>query len=193
MSSTYPYRRGFTLIEVLVVIALSTVVMTALTNMLIFFYRTNASVMAQTQAVHQARHALDEITLSLRSALYSGDGSSAFTSVATSSLSLYEDANNDGVTETTTISLANGALTKTSTVNGQAGTTRLLADSVQNDASTPLFTYYDAQGNVLADPVDVTKIAAVSMQIVIDVDQNRDPAPFTLTGLATLRNAKSRL
>ena len=27
----------------------------------------------------------------------------------------------------------------------------------------------------------------------IDVDQNRDPAPFTLTGLATLRNAKSRL
>jgi prepilin-type N-terminal cleavage/methylation domain-containing protein len=193
MSYIRHYRRGFTLIEVLVVIAISTIVMTALTDMLILFYRSNASVLMQTQAVHSTRRALDDMTMLLRSALYGGDGSSALITAATSSLSLYEDTNNDGITEISTFSLSNGILTRSTTRNGDPYTTKILAEYVTNGDAAPVFTYLDKQGSVLTAPVDVSKVAAVAIQMQIDIDPNRDPGPFTLTVVAALRNAKSRL
>ena len=132
MTSRHTYRAGFTLVEMLVVITISTLVMTSLTSMLIVFYRSNAAVLEQTQAIHNSRHAMDIMTIGLRNALYSSDRSTAIIAAATSSLSLYTDTNNDGVLETNTYTLAAGTLTETVLVNDEVVSSRILADGAVN-------------------------------------------------------------
>jgi hypothetical protein len=51
-----------------------------------------------------------------------------------------------------------------------------------------LFTYYDSSGAVLSEPVDVSEVAFVTMDIRVDLNPTRAPNVYALTGSATLRN-----
>jgi hypothetical protein len=64
---------------------------------------------------------------------------------------------------------------------------------IVNNASTPVFTYFDDTGAQLAMPADISKIVSVQATLVVDVNVNRAPVAFTLSGGATLRNLRSQL
>ncbi|MHB0865874.1 MAG: PulJ/GspJ family protein [Minisyncoccota bacterium] len=192
---------GFTLVETLVVIAITALISITLGVLLSYFYKTNQYTLEQSTAVAHARTGIEDAMRYLREASYGSDGSYPVESVSTSSIVFYANVNTDVAIERVTYSLQGGTLYRTVTEPagnppsyvGSIPATTTVATAVVNDPSTPVFQYYDNTGTELTAPVNVSKIASVKTTVVIDVNANRAPVSFTLSGGATLRNLKVQL
>ncbi|HQU07846.1 MAG: hypothetical protein B7X04_02135 [Parcubacteria group bacterium 21-54-25] len=191
--------RGFTLIEMLVTIAITAVVMTALTFLIQYFYRTNTYVFEQTAAVENARNGVLTAMRYLREASYGADGSYPITSVATSSVEFYVDIQGNGIVDRVHLYRLGTTLYQGVTVPvgnplsyvGQPEATTTLATYVRNSTSTPIFRYYDAKGNELTPPITVANIASVNTTVTVNLNPARAPEDFTLSVGATLRNLRA--
>jgi prepilin-type N-terminal cleavage/methylation domain-containing protein len=191
--------RGFTLIEMMVVIAILTVVGISLIGMISYVYKTNTFVFQESTATDNARRGIEYAFENLREATYGADGSYPIAAAATPTITFYADVDSDGTVEKIRYYLSNGNLYRgvanpagsPPSYTGQPELTTTVASYVQNGTSTPIFHYYDDTGAELASPFDVSKIASVSVVIGIDVDTKRAPITFTLIGSATLRNLRS--
>lgn len=187
-----------TLMEMLVVIAIVSSVGIALSGAIQFFYKSNAYLLEQTAALDSARRGLREAVSAIRESSYGDDGSYPVETAATSSLAFYSDYDKDESVEKETYKLQNGTLYRV-VVNsggsppgytGQALSTTTIATSVTN-GTVPLFTYYDANGAQLsATSTDESRIASVTITLMVDLNPNRAPNVFTLTESATLRNLR---
>lgn len=193
-------RRGFTIIEMLVVIAITAAVGGALTGMIQYFYQSNAYLLEQTDALDNARRAMLDAVQTLREASYGDDGSYPVAAAATSTVTFYADVNNTGSVEKVRYYLSNGTLYRGVTnsagtppvYTGQAEATTTVAAYVRNASSTPLFTYYDHTGAVLSSTsTPISQISAVTISVWIDLNPNRAPNVFNLSETATLRNLRS--
>jgi prepilin-type N-terminal cleavage/methylation domain-containing protein len=190
-------RRGFTLVETLMAIALTALVSLALAQMLRYFYVTNAYALQESQAVASARRAIEDSMRALREASYGADGAYPIRSAGTSSLAFFADVDGDGTVEAVSYALVGNTLYEAVTepagasYAGQSPATSTIAAYVTNDAATPVFTYYDAAGEALSAPVDIAEIASVETRVVVDVNVNRAPVAFTLASEATLRNLRA--
>ena len=193
-------KLGFTLVETIVVISMTALVSVTLGWLLAYFYKTNAYALEQSTAVGQARKGVEDAMLYLREASYGSDGSYPIKSVATSSITFYANTNNDPIIERVTYSLINGTFYRavaTPTGNPPSYASATVATStismpVTNSTSTPMFRYFNNVGAELFAPVDISKISSIRTTIVIDVNVNRSPVAFTLSGGATLRNLKTQ-
>ena len=193
--------RAFTLVETLVVIAITALISITLGVLLSYFYKTNQYTLEQSTAVAHARTGIEDAMRYLREASYGSDGSYPVESVSTSSIVFYANVNTDVAIERVTYSLQGGTLYRTVTEPagnppsyvGSIPATTTVATAVVNDPSTPVFQYYDNTGTELTAPVNVSKIASVKTTVVIDVNANRAPVSFTLSSGATLRNLKVQL
>ena len=194
-------HRAFTLIETIVVVAVTALVMVTLGTMIQYFYRTNEYTLEQSIASGQARQGVESAMTYLREASYGSDGSYPVASAATSTIVFYANVNSSPAIERVTYELIGGTLYQgvaepngnPPSYAGATSATTTIATSVVNGTSTPVFTYYDASGAALPLPIDVAKIASVKTTLVIDVNVNRAPIAFTLSASATLRNLKEQL
>lgn len=188
--------RALTLIETIVTIGITTLVVTALTSTIVFFYRTNDYTIEESAAVWQARNGVESAMTYLREASYGSDGSYPIARVGTSTITFYANIDNSSSIEQLTYSLVKGTLylavgkpvNNPPTYTGMTISTSTVATSVTNGTSTPLFSYFDNTGAQLTTPVNVAKIASIKATLVVDVNVSRAPVAFTLTGAATLRN-----
>lgn len=191
---------GFTLIETVVVVSMTALVLTTLGSLISYFYKTNAYALEQSIAVMQARRGVGDAMLYLREASYGSDGSYPIKSVATSSITFYANTNDDSVIEMVTYSLISGTLYRA--VATPVGNPLSYADAtiatstvslpVTNGTSTPLFRYFNNAGVELFSPIDISNISSIRTTVVVDVNVNRSPVAFTLSGGATLRNLQNR-
>ena len=189
---------GFSLVETVIAISLTSVVIVALGVLIQYFYKTNGYVLEQTQAVNSARRSIENALHDLREASYGTDGSYPIASAATSSITFYANVGDSSGVDKMRYYLSGSTLYRGTTASagsppsyaGQPEVTTLVVDNIRNDAATPLFTYYDTSGAVLSQPVDVSKIASVEVEVLTDVDPNRAPEVYTMTGGATLRNLR---
>ena len=192
--------RAFTLVETVVTAAATALVFVTLGVLLSYFYKTNSFTLEQSTAVGQARRGVEDAMLYLREASYGSDGSYPIKSVATSSITFYANTNNDSAIEQVTYKIINRTFYRTVaapigsplTYVGASISTSTVATSVINGTSTPAFRYFDNAGSELFSPVDISGIASIRTTIVIDVNVNRTPVAFTLSGWATLRNLKNQ-
>lgn len=191
---------GFTLIETIVVVSITALVMMTLGFLVSYFYKTNAYAIEQSTAVGQARRGVEDAMLYLREASYGSDGSYPIKSAATSSLTFYANTDGDLAVERVTYSLISGTLYRvvaTPTGNplsyeGAALATSTISLPVTNGTSTPVFRYFNNSGTELFTPVDISEISSIRTTVVVDVNVNRAPVAFTLSGGATLRNLKNQ-
>jgi prepilin-type N-terminal cleavage/methylation domain-containing protein len=192
-------KQGMTLIEVLAVVAIVSVVGIALNTTIVSFYRNNAYLLEETQALNNAHTGLNEMTRAIREASYGDDGSYPIANAATSTITLYSNADKDTAIEKITYTLVGTSLYRTSinsagnppVYTGQPISTTTLSQYVRNTASNPLFTYYDVSGNQLsATSTPLIKIAAVRVELLDDLNPLRAPNVFTLTETATIRNLR---
>lgn len=189
--------RGFTLIEAIVLIVVTTTLGIALTTIIVNFYRTNNFLLEQTSAIDSARKGLRVSFQNLRQAAYGEDGSYPLQSVATSSVMFFSDVDNDGSVESIRLYLFNGAFYRVvteatgnpPTYTGTISTTTI-ASYVRNATSSPIFRFYDASGTELTGTVDVSEIESISTSLQIDLNPQRAPDILTLTETATLRNLR---
>lgn len=192
-------KLGFTLVETIVVVAMTALVLITLGWLIVYFYKTNAYALEQSTAVGQARHGVEDAMLYLREASYGSDGSYPIKNAATSSITFYANTDDDTVIERVTYSLIKGTLyrvvaTPTGSPLSYVGATiatSTISLPVTNGTSTPVFRYFNNAGAELSAPVDISKVASVRTTVVVDVNVNRAPVAFTLSGGATLRNLKS--
>ena len=191
--------QGFSLIETIVVIAITVVVGIALLNMIQYFYKTNDYVLQEGTAVQSARQGLATSVQELREASYGDDGSYPIASAATSSITFYADINGDGNVEKIQYYLSGTTMYAGVTHSGgsplsyvgQPTSTTTIATYVRNTGSTPIFQYYDDTGALLTYPISVANIALITTDLQIDVDPTRSPSTYSLIGSATLRNLEN--
>lgn len=186
-----------TLIEVLVSISIISVVSLALTSLIQSFYKNNSYLIEETSALASARRGVDNAISSLREATYGDDGSYPISVAGTSTLTIYSDTDQDIGVEKLRYTLVNGTLYEYLTnATGSPLTypsipssTTTIATDVRNTASSPLFTYFDSDGNQLSSTSpDIASISSVKIELLIDLNPNRAPNVFTLSEIATLRN-----
>ena len=187
--------QGFTLIETIVTVALTALVLLAINSLVIYFYRTNAYALEQSQAVASARRSLENALRDLREASYGADGSYPIAATATSSVTFFANINSDPAIEKVRYYLSGSTLYRgttepagsTPSYTGQPEVTTLVVDNIRN-GTTPMFSYYDANGNQLTDPINISDVASVHIEVLTDVNPTRAPNVYTLMGRATLRN-----
>jgi prepilin-type N-terminal cleavage/methylation domain-containing protein len=189
---------GVTLVELLVVMAISVVV----AGVVLGFLQTTTSVVGRTsndvQAENDARLALRTMTQDIRAA---NPNSIAFTSPTVGACP---------TTSTPDTCLSFAILRGTTTAPSCRSTITygLLTDQVQqtrsdsncpttvnisralisnlSNGTTPLFSYYDAQGNQLTSG----QATAKTVKITLVVSYTGAQAPLTLTSTLALRNAR---
>ncbi|MEK7060436.1 MAG: hypothetical protein AAB936_00400, partial [Patescibacteria group bacterium] len=185
-----------TLIETIVVVSITALVMTTLGFLISYFYKTNAYALEQSTAVGQARRGVEDAMLYLREASYGSDGAYPIKSAATSSLTFYANTDDDPAVERVTYSLISGIFYRVVATpagnplsyEGASLATSTISLPVTNGTSTPVFRYFNSVGTELFTPVDVSEISSIRTTVVVDVNVNRAPVAFTLSGGATLRN-----
>ena len=189
---------GFTLIETIVAVALSAVVMTALTSLVRYFYVNNAYVLEASKALSSARLSTGNAMADLREASYGADGSYPIQAVATSSVTFYADINSSTDIERIRYYLSGTTLFRGVTqpngsppsYSGQPETTTLVVDNIRN-GTTSLFMYFDGSGAQLAEPMDVSMVRVVRANVYTDVNPQRAPEIYQLSASATLRNLRN--
>lgn len=191
--------RGFTLVEMIIVIFITGVVGIALNTMISNFYRTNAFLLEQTKAVDNAHRGVSTSFIDLREASYGDDGSYPIQTVSTSSITFFSDVDNDGVVEKIRLYLSNGSFYRGVTEStstpptyvGQKESTTTIANYVRNSTSTPIFKYYDTNGFQLSSStIPIASIASISISLSIDLNPQRAPDILILQETATLRNIR---
>jgi prepilin-type N-terminal cleavage/methylation domain-containing protein len=197
------HTKGFTLLEMVIVIGITAVVGVSLTSMIVYFYKTNDYVLQETQAVHSAQQGITTSMQYLREASYGADGSYPVEYASTSTLIFFADIHNDGTIEQITYSFANGNLYEGITPQsssipptyvGQPTSTTTIATYVVNTKYVPVFEYTDFSGNTIAttSPANVSNVASVITTLKIDVDPSRSPSPYTIGSTATLRTFRGQ-
>lgn len=191
--------RGFTLVETVVVVSLTTLVGLGLLAMIAFFYRSNAFLLEATSAVDSASKGLNEALESLREASYAEDGTYPLASAATSSVTFYGDMDHDASVERVRLYLSGNVLYRSVTdaagnppsYAGQTESTQVIATWVKNATSTPVFRYYDEDGAEITGTIDVARVRSVRTRLDVDINPQRAPNILILEGAATLRNLRT--
>lgn len=186
--------------EMLIVIALTALISGVIGYLIQFFYKTSGYALQESIAVAEARHGVEDAMRYLREATYGSDGSYPIQTAATSSIVFFAKVDNNESVERITYLLSNGTLYRgvasptgsPPTYVGAVTSTSTVAKTVKNATSSPIFRYFNNAGVELTAPYTLSSIASIQTTLTIDVDVNRTPVPFTLSGGATLRNLQNQ-
>lgn len=188
--------RGFSLTETLVVIAVLTTVGIALGSAIQYFYQANAYLFEAAVALENAQRGLNTSLNHIREAVSGEDGSYPLSSAATSSLTFHADIDLDNSVERVRYFMQAGTLYESVTnaagnppsYVGQSAATSTVIQYVRNGTSTPIFRFYDDTGAELSSPFDIGSVHAVGITIETDLNPQKLPNIYTLSGNASIRN-----
>lgn len=190
--------RGFTLIEMLVVIFVVAIISIVIGDSVLSFFKAAEFATGRAGSVSAAQGALDTIVQSVRGSTYGADGSYPIASISPYSLTVFADSGPNSATERITFFVSGTSLFKSvidPTGNPPwysiaASTTADIADGIENAAIGPaLFTYYDAAGNEITDFSHVSDVASVFVNLL---SQSSTSTPvYTLQSYVTLRNLEN--
>ena len=190
------------MVEMLVALSIFIVVMFVITSALVSFYRYNAYGIEQSGAIDSARRGIEPTINHIREATYSDEGAYPIVSAAPNSFSFYSDIDRDSNVEKVRLFIESGVFKKGITesagdppvYDNQPENVFILSKNVRNaDLGVNIFRYYDNTGTEIADLANVSDIAFVKMNIIINVNPDRSPNDFTITASAALRNLKTNL
>lgn len=196
-------QRGLSLVELLVVMAISSIVLIALMNFLASGFPVSRVVFAQAMAAETARLQLQRISKALREARYADTGAYPLAEMEPARIVFYADVDGDDVTERLRYELRGSTLERgiikpsgePLRYDEEEEVASVVAAGVRNGAE-PVFTYYS--GDYPADttpllPADLADVKYIQFQLVIDADPANDPLPVEIISQVQLRNLKTNL
>lgn len=195
-------KRGLSIVEMLVLVAVFGLVMIAVASSVLFFYRTNSNTVEQAFAINSARKGVQSMVRDIRETAYSDAGAFPVIAIATSTFTFYSDVDRDDSVERIRYFLDDTVLRKG--VTNATGdppayvdaneVISLVSDNVRNTAQMiDTFSYFTATGTQITNFADVTDVAFVDVHLIVNINPSRLPEEFTLRGSATLRNLKTNL
>lgn len=184
--------------ETVVTITLMSMVLLALSSAIIFFYRTNASILEQAGAITSARRGIENAMKDLREATVAEDGSFPIVSAGPNSITFYADVDQDNSVERVRYDFTDEVLSRyTLQTSGNppiysgSETVEIISENVRNALfGENVFTYFDIDGNELPESPSALDIKFVTATIIVNINPERAPEEFTLTSSATLRNLR---
>ncbi len=202
MYSSVHTKKGFTLVEVVMTVAIFTLVMYGVFTGIQTFYSYNAYSIAQAHQVDHARRGMEILVRDMREMMYADDGAFPLVIMEPHRIGFFSDVDRDDSVEYVEYTLASTTITKE--IYGATGTppvyattseaTHILSKYVQNMVQgTSTFIYYTQDGVAAGTSTPSTDIAYIRAQIIVNIDQNRDPGQFMLRSSAALRNLKQGL
>jgi prepilin-type N-terminal cleavage/methylation domain-containing protein len=199
-----PYRSGFSLIEILIVVAIAASVIMVVGNLGGNVDLLNNLVSQQLQSASDVEQTLQIMMSEIRSAGPSANGAYPIEVAASSSFTFYSDVNKNGVVERIRYFLASSSIYRG--VTAPVGTPpvyptsgELALDVIDNvippTTSTPLFSYYDAGYTgtqaALAQPVAISAIRLVGISFAADIKPKQAPGPDYFSTFVAIRNLRS--
>jgi prepilin-type N-terminal cleavage/methylation domain-containing protein len=197
-------ERGFTLAEMVIVIAIHTMLLAAIMSAVTLIYKNNSYTFEQANEIEAARRSIGIWVRDAREMTLGADGSYPVAVLQNNKMGFYSDIDRDSNVEYVEYTLSSTTLTK-KTYNPvgsppvysttTADSTEILSIYVQNSLQgVPVFTYYSATGTVLASPsAMLTDMRYVVMKVIVNIDPNRSPGEFMLRASAAPRNIKDNL
>lgn len=184
--------KAFTLIEVIIYSVLIVIVLGAIADFAYSFYKTNDYLLDQRQAVLEAREAFTVMVHDIREARYSQSGAYPVKEATSQQFRFFKDADDDGIIEEVRFWLNGTALIKeVREPDNSLSQTITLSSSLRNDAQgEPLFRYYDASNQLVADSSVLTDIRVVGITFIVNVDPIAPPSELLMNVWVKLRNIK---
>jgi hypothetical protein len=193
---------GFTIIETLVVIGAFAFIMVAVTSSILYFYKSNTITLEQAYAINSARKGIEFMTRDIKEIIYSDEGAYPIISIDANSFYFYSDVDRDSSIERIRYFIDGTDLKKGLTESAGDPPQYLdinevisvVSDNSRNiEQGISVFRYFDNQGNEIIDYANISDVAFVKVNMVVNVNANRLPDEFTLRSSATLRNLKTNL
>lgn len=191
--------RGMSLIEMVVVTAVLSVLMVALTTTVANLYQANGYQEAQAHEVANARRGIDTFVNDVREMTYADNGAYPLVKMQPNLIGFYSDVTGNSNVEYVELGLM-GTTTLVERIYDAASSspmynfttpsqTRILSNYVQNQLEgTSTFLYYDQNGNLATSTTPITAIRYVTVQAIVNIDPTRNPGLFMLRSSAALRN-----
>lgn len=201
---TYPDNRGFTLLELIVAMSIFALFATATAWLLITGIRSNSIIWDQLSTQSDGRRVLREVVDDVRRAESSSIGSYPIVTAGEYELTFYSNIDSDTERERVRFWLDNTVLKK-----GTIHPTGLplsyptsseevvtIANFVVNEQkNTPLFTYFDetytGTSTPLAQPVNVTNVNVVHVELQLEENPDETPVPLNVQTTVHIRNLKT--
>jgi type II secretory pathway pseudopilin PulG len=190
--------RGFTLVETVVWVAITSMILLAIVNSIQYFYRTNTYAVEQSAAVTSAQRGIETMIKTMREAAYSSTGAWPVITMSTSSFSFYADVDADPFIEQIRYTLSGNTVVRgvidpsgDPPVYTNPETTSAISDDVRNnEQGVDMFQYYDGDGNLMTDLTRIAEVRFVEATVIVNVNPQRLPNQFTLRSTAALRNVE---
>lgn len=184
----------------LVTLAIFVLIMGAIVNSILFFYRANSSSLEQAIQVETARRGIELFVRDVREATYGDSGAYPLESMASSSVAFYSDTDFDGAIERIRYTLLGTQLYRnviepsgTPPAYTGGGVTTTVSGYVRNfDENVSVFRYYTASSTEATTTSAISTVVSVTMNLIVDIVQKHTPGTFTLSESATIRNLRAQ-
>lgn len=195
-------QRGYTLIEALIVVALTSIVSVAMAAGINWLYRANAFGIEQSFAIKDARRGAELMIRELREVTTASDGSYALETIDPYSITFFADVTGDARIERVRYYIDNevlnrGVIEPTGSpyaYNAGDEVVTIAADNVRNEVlGTNMLTYYDSSGTVITDMSDLLSVRFVTVDMNVNINPTRLPNDFIIHSSASLRNLKDTI
>jgi len=199
------FKKGFTLVETIVAIALFTVGTQATVLLFSKIMRSKAYSMEMGKASFVVSRSISDLTKYIRKARQSDAGAYPIVSADDNNLVFYSDYDKDEHTERLHIYFNDATDTLYMGVRDPSGTfpityasgdgeTITLAEHIVNTTSDPVFLYYnknypgDTEHNPVDTSADVSEIRLVKIFLKINIDPNNAPDNIQQETFVEMRN-----
>ncbi len=197
-------NRGVGLVEMVVVVAIFSVISIAVWNFGAEIFNFNSTAGSNLTAQSEGRRVLKTMVKELRSVSPSSVGSYALNQTATSSLIFFTDTNGDGVKERIRYFLQGNEVRRGVIIpSGNPLSYNIANESINPiirgvaNGNSAIFVYFDQSytgtSSPLADPVQATAVRLIKINLILDSDPNKEGGIINVTSQVTLRNLKDNL
>ncbi len=188
---------AFSAMEIVVYIGIFSLVMGTVSALILNIYKTHYFSLSQSEAIDSARRALSVMLSAVREASFADNGAYPVEHMSPNEFIFYSDVDNDGKVERVRLFIENHSL-KMGVINSSGSPAsysstdeqiKTVASGVRNsDYSVDLFTYKDAESNIITDLSKLLDLKLLDVRILIDSDPNRPPEYYDFRTSAALRN-----
>lgn len=194
----YIRRRGFTLMETIVVVGISAILMLGVGIFMVDVFRYNGVLVGQIDANRQLSRATIQMTREIRTAEPSSLGGYSLESPTATSLIYYANINGDAYTERIRYfldgtNLKRGVIRPSGTPLSYNPANESIVTVVEHVTNSDIFTYYDQNYDgtsaPLSSPVPVTSIRLIRIRIVVR-GASQQTQPIEADTSVEIRNLK---
>ncbi len=192
-------KNGYTLIEMLVAIAIILIVVPVLFSSINSLYSSHATTLANALALTETTNGVKDVLKDVRSAVYAENGAMPLANIATSTFTLYSDTDSDGIVERVRYYLDNttvwkGVIEPTSTSSYPESNeviTKLSGSIINSQTNTPLFKYFNSTSTEITSVSNILDVRRIETTFIGSFSFSNKTSEVKIRSSASIRNLKN--